>query len=271
MNNTARLIITLLAIYLCSLAGVEHVHAEKINHEPEETTGISKDYLPSDSIFARYLQARGTRITYGNELHLITTGREKFNLLFDDLKDAQDHVHLEYFNFRGDSISKELFTRLAYNVDHGVKVRAMFDDFGNKSNNKPLTRQMVKKLNKEGIELVAFDPMKFPYINHAFVRDHQKIAVIDGKVGYTGGMNIADYYINGLPEIGAWRDMHVRIQGPAVEDLQNAFLYCWNKETKQQVGGLEYFPYTDGKAAYNDILAMIDSIPSGKDGILQPV
>ena len=97
-------------------------------------------------------------------------------------------------------------------------------------------------LNDRGIEIIRFDPMKFPYINHAFSRDHQKIVIIDGKTGYTGGMNIADYYINGLPEIGAWRDMHLCLEGPAVSGLQKAFLYVWNKETKQNIGGDTYFP-----------------------------
>ncbi len=84
----------------------------------------------------------------------------------------------------------------------------MFDAFGNWSNNKPLKKRHLKKIREQGIEIVKFDPFTFPYINHAAHRDHRKIAVIDGKVAYTGGMNIADYYINGLPKIGTWRDMH---------------------------------------------------------------
>ena len=125
----------------------------------------------------------------------------------------------------------------------------MFDAFGNMSNNRPLRKRLLKKLSKEGIEIVTFDPITFPYVNHAASRDHQKIVVIDGKVGYTGGMNIADYYINGLPKIGAWRDMHIRIKGPAVEKLQQAFLTMWNKETKQHIEGDEFFPF--GKDSLN--------------------
>ena len=119
---------------------------------------------------------------------------------------------------------------------------AMFDAFGNWSNNKPLKKKHLKKIREQGIEIVKFDPFTFPYINHAAHRDHRKIAVIDGKVAYTGGMNIADYYINGLPKIGTWRDMHTRIEGDAVNDLQEIFLTIWNKETKQNVGGAAYFP-----------------------------
>ena len=103
----------------------------------------------------------------------------------------------------------------------------------------------LKDIRDKGIEIVKFDPINFPYVNHAIHRDHRKIVVIDGKVGYTGGMNIADYYIHGLPDLGQWRDMHTRIEGPAVDELQKIFLGIWNKETKQNIGGKEYFSELD--------------------------
>ena len=200
-------------------------------------------YLPSDSIFAGYLHERGIPIYNNNEIELLPNGRIKFENLFEAIRNAKEHIHLEYFNFRSDSIAKEIFTLLAEKAQEGVKVRAMFDDFGNLSNNRPLRNEHLKILNDRGIEIIRFDPMKFPYINHAFSRDHQKIVIIDGKKGFTGGMNIADYYINGLPGIGPWRDMHLCVEGPAVTELQKAFLYVWNNETKQNIGGKEYFPY----------------------------
>lgn len=200
-------------------------------------------YLPSDSIFAGYLHERGIPIYNNNEIELLPNGRIKFENLFEAIRNAKEHIHLEYFNFRSDSIAKEIFTLLAEKAQEGVKVRAMFDDFGNLSNNRPLRKEHLKILNDRGIEIIRFDPMKFPYINHAFSRDHQKIVIIDGKKGFTGGMNIADYYINGLPGIGPWRDMHLCVEGPVVTGLQKAFLYVWNNETKQNIGGKEYFPY----------------------------
>ena len=200
-------------------------------------------YLPSDSIFAGYLHERGIPIYNNNEIELLPNGRIKFENLFEAIRNAKEHIHLEYFNFRSDSIAKEIFTLLAEKAQEGVKVRAMFDDFGNLSNNRPLRKEHLKMLNDRGIEIIRFDPMKFPYINHAFSRDHQKIVIIDGRKGFTGGMNFADYYINGLPGIGPWRDMHLCVEGPAVTGLQKAFLYVWNNETKQNIGGKEYFPY----------------------------
>lgn len=130
------------------------------------------------------------------------TGREKFTDLFEAIRHARHHIHLEYFNFRNDSIANSLFDLLAEKVKEGVEVRAMFDAFGNWSNNQPLKKHHLQAIKARGIEIVKFDPITFPYINHAMHRDHRKIVVIDGKTGYTGGMNIADYYINGLPKIG---------------------------------------------------------------------
>ena len=144
------------------------------------------------------------------------TGREKFIDLFETIRHARHHIHLEYFNFRNDSIANALFDLLAEKVKEGVEVRAMFDAFGNWSNNQPLKKHHLQAIKARGIELVKFDPITFPYINHAMHRDHRKIVVIDGKIGYTGGMNIADYYINGLPKIGKWHDIHMHIEGDAV-------------------------------------------------------
>ena len=207
-------------------------------------TGEGGRELPADSVFARYLQEQGFPLTHNNELELLESGAEKFERLFEEIRKARHHIHLEYFNFRNDSIANALFDLLAEKVQEGVKVRAMFDAFGNMSNNRPIRRRMLEDLHRRGIEMVTFDPIRFPWINHVASRDHQKIVVIDGKVGFTGGMNIADYYIHGLPEIGEWHDMHLCLKGPAVEDLQRIFLTMWNKETRQHVEGEAFFPFS---------------------------
>ena len=196
----------------------------------------------SDTLVADYLRQMEIPVTGNNRVKLLMTGHDKFEDLFEAILHARHHVHLEYFNFRNDSIANALFDLLAVKAKEGVEVRAMFDAFGNSSNNRPLKQHHLDSIRNRGIELVKFDPLTFPYINHAIHRDHRKIVVIDGKVGYTGGMNIADYYIYGLPEIGKWRDIHARIEGDAVRYLQGIFLTMWNRETGQHVGGPEYFP-----------------------------
>lgn len=198
--------------------------------------------LTSDSIVLRYLIESGINITGDNTVKLLKSGADKFNDLFPRVKQAKHHIHMEYFNFRNDSIANTLFRLLSEKVEEGVEVRLMFDAFGNASNNKPLKKKHLEAIRALGIQIVKFDPINFPYINHVFHRDHRKIVVIDGTIGYTGGMNIADYYIEGLPDIGDWRDMHVRIEGSAVHDLQKIFLGMWEKETKERIEGEEYFP-----------------------------
>ena len=195
------------------------------------------------------------QMTSHNKVKLFFSGHDKFIDLFEHIAAAKESIHLEYFNFRNDSIAFATFDRLGERVADGVEVRAMFDAFGNTSNNQPLKKEHLKAIKAKGIDIVKFDPIRFPWVNHVLTRDHRKIVVIDGKVGYTGGMNIADYYIKGLEGIGAWHDIHMRIEGPAVKHLQDIFLKIWNKETHRQVQGSKYYPeleaFTDGADRYS--------------------
>ena len=204
--------------------------------------------VQSDSTLINYLNNLGIETTTSNQVKLLKSGEEKFIDLFDNIEQAKHHVHLEYFNFRNDSIANALFELLAKKAKEGVEIRAIFDAFGNFSNNQPLKKKHLKEIREKGIEIVKFDPLRFPWINHVFHRDHRKIVVIDGKIGYTGGMNIADYYIKGLPEIGDWRDMHIRVEGTAVNYLQDIFLDMWNKCTQQEIGGNLYYPLRNDSA-----------------------
>ncbi len=196
----------------------------------------------ADSVFTRYLQASSIPLTENNSVVLLPSGREKFDDMFAAIRQAKSSVHLEYFNFRNDSIAAALFDILAEKAAQGVEVRALFDAFGNASNNRPISNGYVKRLRERGIEICKYDPMRFPWIDYALHRDHRKIVVIDGRIAYTGGMNVADYYISGTEAVGDWRDMHLRIEGEAVAVFQDIFLKIWNRAAKQSVGGEKYFP-----------------------------
>lgn len=204
---------------------------------------IERDNYSSSNIALEYfLKKHNVLVTDSNRVDILNGGYEKFDALLKDIEKAEHHIHLEYFNFRNDSINAVLIKALATKAAQGVEVRALFDAFGNMSNNKPLKKVHIDKIRESGIELVKFDPIHFPWINHAYHRDHRKIVVIDGKVGYTGGINVADYYLEGIEGIGKWRDMHSRVEGGAVAELQKIFLAMWNRETEQNIGGEEYFP-----------------------------
>ncbi len=237
----------LIILFLYCLLGSGALAAQHTQQQPTPSQGVS------DSIVAAFFKELNIPLTHDNHVELFFNGHDKFQDLFSAIRKARHHIHLEYFNFRNDSIANALFDLLAEKAREGVKVRAMFDAFGNSSNNRPLKKHHLQAIAERGIEIVKFDPITFPWVNHAIHRDHRKIVVIDGSVGYTGGMNIADYYIHGLPELGQWHDIHMRITGGAVAQLQGIFLTMWNRETGQHIGGPEYFPPLSATPSYEQI------------------
>ncbi len=134
----------------------------------------------SDQEEMKYLQLKGIEVTENNSVSLLMSGHDKFEDMFDAIRKARHFIHLEYFNFRNDSIAGLLFDILAHKAKEGVEVRAMYDAFGNASNNQPIKRHQHDSIAALGIKLVKFDPLKFPWVNHIFPRDHRKIVVIDG-------------------------------------------------------------------------------------------
>lgn len=206
-------------------------------------TIISQSASPqtSDSLIVRTLRTKGITFSNDNKVTLLLSGQAKFDDMFCAIRQAKSSIHLEYFNFRNDSIASLLFDLLREKRKEGVEVRAMFDGFGNDSNNQPLKKYHLKALRDDSIDIVEYDPIRFPWINKIFGRDHRKIVVIDGQIAYTGGMNVADYYIKGTEQVGEWRDMHCRIEGDAVNELQKIFMRIWNRVTGENVSGMKYY------------------------------
>lgn len=235
----------------------------------------------SDSLIVNSLRGEGIRFSHDNSLTLLLNGQEKFDDMFCAIRQAKSSVHLEYFNFRNDSIASLLFDILAEKVGEGVEVRALFDGFGNDSNNRPLKKKHISALRQRGIEIYEFDPLRFPWVNHVFHRDHRKIVIIDGKTAYTGGMNVADYYIKGTEVVGEWHDMHCRIEGEEVNTLQAIFIKMWNKVTGQDLHGAKYYRGIHGAdyitglkpdtcpTAGNKMLGIINREPRTTNGIIR--
>lgn len=213
----------------------------------------------SDSAFIGYIKEKNIPYTKNNDVLVLNGAHAKFGSLLDDISKAKHHIHLEYFNFRNDSINKVLIEALVKKVREGVEVRAMFDAFGNMSNDSPLKNKDLEAIRAQGIQIVKFDPIRFPWINHAFSRDHRKIVVIDGKIGYTGGINVADYYLNGIEGLGEWRDMHARVTGEAVNELQRIFLETWEQESGEHIEGDVYYPQHTSEGGAD--IAVVDRWP----------
>lgn len=217
------------------------------------------DAQGADSLIVSDLRDKGVKFSRDNSVVLMMSGQEKFDDMFNAIRNAKSSVHLEYFNFRNDSIANLLFEILAQKVKEGVVVRALFDGFGNISNNRPLKKKHISHRREQGIQLYEFNPVKFPWIDDIFGRDHRKIVIIDGKIAYTGGMNVADYYIKGTKTVGRWRDMHCRIEGSAVNDLQAIFLKMWARVTGEKIEGEEYFRKCHEKTPRHFVCLMPDT------------
>ena len=197
----------------------------------------------SDSLIVQKLRKKNVKFSHDNSVTLLMNGQEKFDDMFEAIRQARSSIHLEYFNFRNDSVARLLFNILEAKAEQGVEVRALFDGFGNTSNNRPLKKSHLAAIRSHGVQIYEFNPVKFPWIDDIFNRDHRKIVVIDGQLAYTGGMNVADYYINGTEQVGEWHDMHCRIEGEEVNTLQKIFLRMWKKVTGEEIHGAKYYRY----------------------------
>ncbi len=222
--------------------------------------------LRADSAIVTQLRAEGVAFSHDNKVVLFKTGQEKFTDLFESIDSATSSIHMEYFNFRNDSLANLLFDRLAEKVAQGVEVRLIYDAFGNSSNNQPLKKEHIQRIRETGIQIYEFDSIKFPWVNHVFSRDHRKIVVIDGHIAYTGGMNVADYYIKGTEQVGEWRDMHCRIEGTEVNTLQKIFTSTWYKLTGELLTDSKYFR---GTVAGDAMVGIINREPRRSPKIIR--
>ncbi len=180
-------------------------------------------------------------ITVRNKVRVLNNGEEKFPELFDAIRAATESIHLEYYIFERDSIGKELIGLLEEKAAEGVEVRVIYDDVGSWG----FKRRHAKALRRAGIEAYPFMPVALPWFTSRMnYRNHRKIVVIDGRVGFTGGINIAQRYITGT-KYGPWRDTHLRIEGDAVNMLQAIFTTDWYFVSgKQELTDSKYFPKT---------------------------
>lgn len=182
--------------------------------------------------------------TSNNKIDVYVDGNEKFNNLLRDIKEAKNHIHLEYFIIKDSNIGRKIKNLLIEKVKEGVKVRILYDDVG--CWRFWFHRKFFNEMKKSGIEIMPFLPAKFPVIGGKLnYRNHRKIVVIDGNIGYTGGINIGDEYLGRNKKFGYWRDTHIRIKGTSVYMLQMIFLIDWYYTTRDAIDLKEYFPKMD--------------------------
>lgn len=159
----------------------------------------------------------------GNDVEIITDFQTMSDRLIADIEGARHHINMLFFKFEDDAAGRRIADALIRKSEEGVLVRLIYDDAGNLM----VPRRFYRKLRKHGIQVRGFIRIFLPILSRDYnSRNHRKVVVIDGRVGYMGGMNIAQRYAEGL-KWGIWRDTHMRITGPAVSELQTSFLTDW--------------------------------------------
>ncbi|HLP05826.1 MAG TPA: cardiolipin synthase [Paludibacter sp.] len=201
-----------------------------------DTAFFSKGQLNLIKLLYKNSEAKGYS---HNKIDVLSTGETIFEALFESIRNAKNHVHIEFFIFDDDVISNRLRELLIQKAREGVRVRMIYDYWGSFD----LSKKYLNSLREAGVYVRAFLPFRWKISRSSKInyRNHRKIVVVDGEIGFTGGLNVADRYIFGN-KLGSWRDTFVRFEGSVVHGLQLLFLIDWYFVEQKLIVGSKYFP-----------------------------
>lgn len=184
---------------------------------------ISKKYA---QLIQMNLDYNHALLSSRNNVAIYTEGSDKFRALLEDIANATEHIHVQYYIFKMDSVGKSLYDALVKKAREGVEVKVIYDDLGSRK----LKKKDFSALLAAGGEVEAFFSSYFTLLNPRInFRNHRKLVIIDGKIGYIGGFNVGDEYCCLDEKIGYWRDTHLRIVGHSVYSMQPHFLFDWHQ------------------------------------------
>lgn len=228
--------------------------------------GIARDEMSSINLCMKY----GSYPLPGNDIQIYCNGLEKMQALKEDIMNAKHSINLEYYIFDDDLTGKDFLNLLCQKAREGVEVKLIYDSIGSRK----APRRFFNKLKKAGGQVAEFFPpfMHIRLINLKLnYRNHRKIAMIDGRIGYTGGINIRDDHMGLDKKLRPWRDTHIRIEGSGVYALQNIFLDDWRYAKKENCKPIEYIEkgYFPAPKICGD--ALVQVIASGPDSSVQKI
>jgi cardiolipin synthase len=197
------------------------------------------------------------RATSGNRVDVLAVGDAAYQAIGDAIDAAQHHVHAQYYLIRDDATGRWFRERLVAAAKRGVHVRLLMDGFGCFA----LGRAYKRPLHQAGVEVAEFLPMRSVLLQPVNLRNHRKIVVVDGTTSFTGGLNVGDEYRGHMAGLGSWRDVHLRIRGPASSELQRVFFQDWAFATGTFIPPEGYFPQSDAPEG----AATVAIVPSGPD------
>ncbi|QNK64222.1 cardiolipin synthase [Pedobacter sp. PAMC26386] len=201
---------------------------KQIFRESEKTWNTVPQELQKYQKLVKLLLNDGmSNLSGNNKIDILKNGEQKFPAVLEALQQAKHHIHIEYYIYEDDEIGNAVKAILMEKARAGVQVRLIYDDFGSRS----IRKKVVPELIESGVQAYPFYKILFIALaNRINYRNHRKIIVIDGRIGFTGGINVSDRYINSekRPNQLYWRDMHVKITGPGIYYLQYLFICDWN-------------------------------------------
>ncbi len=224
---------------------------------PENGHLFDEKVLTKRHLINLMLSNSNALLTSNNEITILRNGKETFPAIFQAIEKAKHHIHLEYYIIDNDELGGQLKDLLIRKASQGVEVRVIYDDVGSWQ----LPKKYILELRDAGVKIDCFMQVRFPMLtSRVNYRNHRKIVVIDGEIGFTGGLNFADRYMHGTKALGRWRDTHLMVKGSAATSMQIVFMADWYFVSKEILKGERYFrslPQTKGK--------LIQVVSSGPD------
>lgn len=218
------------------LTSIAHSQSHTLAKSGENTYSSNGDSL---KLMQLLLRNSSSILTVGNKVKVLNNGKATFDSIIEALESAQRFIHLEYYIFVNDQVGQRILEVLKRKAAQGVEVRLIVDDVGSWE----LKQDFFDDLATHHIEAYSFLQVRFPtFTSKVNYRNHRKIVIVDGEVGFLGGINIADRYLDGDKSYGIWRDMHLRIQGDAVNAIQMVFLIDWFFVSQKDIADPIYFP-----------------------------
>ena len=195
----------------------------------------------------------------GNRIEAYTQGATFLQALLRAISEARHHIHLEFYIFEDDAVGRLVRDALLQKAQEGVQVRVIYDDVGCWH----VPNRFFEEMREGGIEVYAFLKVRFPqFTSKINYRNHRKIVVVDGQVGFVGGMNLAERYVRGV-SWGVWRDTQLRVEGKAVHALQAVFLLDWYVVGRTLVTSAVFFPRIDKVAGGTSLVQVVTGSPVG--------
>ena len=207
--------------------------------EKKIETRIQSLYSVSDPQFLRSMGSLlGPGISEGNQVVMLANGDEIFPSMLEAIRSAQRTITFETYIYWSGSIGKEFADALSERARAGVRIHVLLDWVGSGK----LDANLIKEMEGAGVEVRKYHPLRWYNLGRMNNRTHRKLLVVDGRVGFTGGVGIADKWLGHAQDPEHWRDSHFRIEGPAVAQMQATFMDNWIKTTGDVLHGEEYFP-----------------------------